>query len=155
MNSRTTASVSINGSNVFENRSLMFVSFQPLLKCFFFFLSFYDCVLLFLHLNFSLIIIHISALSSKPTASWDYHSRRAAAERHGVHHLISTGKAHILSSLHSCYIGFSSVYFILEKVQSVALTTVGVGVWVFRAFTSIDLKNNNKKKKSTKRRRCV
>lgn len=35
---------------------------------------------------------HFFSLISKSTASWDYHSRWSAAERYGVHHIISTGK---------------------------------------------------------------
>lgn len=44
------------------------------------------------HLEFSLIKTRSPSLISKSPASWDYHSRWSAAERHGVHHLISTGK---------------------------------------------------------------
>jgi len=42
---------------------------------------------------FGLINMHRSALVSKSTASWDHHSGRPAAERDGVHHLVSTGNA--------------------------------------------------------------
>lgn len=55
-----------------------------------------------LHLKFSLIKIRFSVFISKSTASRDYHSRWSAAERHGVYHLLSTGK-------HTCWGGCSSL----------------------------------------------